>query len=168
MKRASRLQELQDLFSREHHSLYVAALAITRRRACAEDAVHDALIAVAEVDSQLENLKYYLYRAVRNRALYLAKRQDRLTSIDNDNDFFVSDSQSLELNTLAQQVNQHIGELEEKYQQVLLMKLFSDLTFDDIATIVDAPLNTVASWYRRGLAQLKERLHEREPIARTN
>lgn len=168
MKRPSRIQKLNELFSREHHNLYLAALAITRHRACAEDAVQDALIAVAEVDSDLENLKCYLYRSVRNRALYLAQRQDRLCELDDNAQWIVGDTDNLESKLFAEQVSQHLAELETKYREVLVLKLYSDFTFNEIATVTGHPQNTVASWYRRGLAQLKEKLDEQTLIARSS
>ncbi len=167
----ARRQQLQAIFRTEHRRLYIAALAITKQRTCAEDAVHDALVAVAEVSTEPDDLKAYLFRVVRNRALHLAKSQKRFNSatesdIDTDNFFEVPiNSSHPERIIFAEQVNKHIALLDTNTQQVLIMKLYSDFTFDEIANITNQSPNTVASWYRRGLKQLKEMIHGQQTIA---
>ena len=60
MKVHNRLAELKELFASQHKHLYVAALAITRNRASAEDCVHDALLAVAEIETELDDIEAYI------------------------------------------------------------------------------------------------------------
>jgi DNA-directed RNA polymerase specialized sigma24 family protein len=38
------------------------------------------------------------------------------------------------------------------------MKVYGGLTFEQIGSVLGAPLSTVASRYRRGLAKLEDRL----------
>ena len=170
----SRQLKLQTLFKAEHQRLYVSALAVTRQRSCAEDAVHDALVAVAEVATEPDDLKAYLYRVVRNKALHIIKGRSAmlLSNVNEDVGNSIIEalveptSDSLELHTLAEQVNKHIQQLDSNVQQVLIMKLYSDFTFEEIASITDNSPNTVASWYRRGLVQLKEMIHGPQKLAR--
>jgi len=156
----NRLAALKELFASQNKHLFIAALAITRNRASAEDCVHDALLAVAEVETKLDDLEAYLFRVVRNKALHRVNQVARYENTGEEQDYIVSESKSLESNTLIDQVKQHIEFLDMNYQQVLIMKLFTDLTFNEIAKITENPPNTIASWYRRGLTQLKDRIHE--------
>lgn len=160
MKVHDRLAELKELFAGQHKHLYIAALAITKNRASAEDCVHDALLAVAEIQTELDDIEAYLFRVIRNKAIHRAGRSERYENEIEDQDYIVCESTTPEARAFMDQVKRHISYLELNYQQVLIMKLFSDLTFDEISRITENSPNTVASWYRRGLAQLKERINE--------
>lgn len=160
MKVHNRLAELKELFASQQKHLYIAALAITRNRASAEDCVHDALLAVAEIQTELDDLEAYLFRVVRNKAIHRINQAARYENSVQDQNYIVAESKSLESSTFINQVKRQIGFLDMNYQQVLIMKLFTDLTFIEIAKITENSPNTVASWYRRGLTQLKERINE--------
>lgn len=58
----------------------------------------------------------------------------------------------------AQSVRDAVDELPEPQKQVLVMKLYGGLTFDEIAQANEEPLSTVASRYRRALEKLKDEL----------
>jgi RNA polymerase sigma-70 factor (ECF subfamily) len=155
--------QLERLFSSHQHEFFVAALSITRNAAAAEDVVHDALLAVATLTTPPENLKAYVYRVIRNKALHQTKQAQRVDDSGLDLDYI----DRLSLNELDFEerifVEQALGKLatlEGNHQQVLLLKFFADLSFKDIAEIMDSPMNTVSSWYRRGLQQLQEKLDE--------
>lgn len=155
--------QLERLFSSHQHEFFVAALSITRNGAAAEDVVHDALLAVAALETPPENLKAYVYRVIRNKALHQIKQAQRLDDSDLDADYIdrlsVKEFNSEE-RIYIEQALQQVATLQSNHQQVLLLKFFADLSFKDIAEIMDSPMNTVSSWYRRGLQQLQEKLDE--------
>lgn len=154
------LAKLTELFEARKEQLYVAAMAITRERAAAEDVVLDALLAVSQLRQTPDNLSAYVFRTVRNKALHSNRQARRFQSEAELAEFIDTRSQSPEQQIFATQVISHLEQLESNQQQVLIMKLFGDLTFQEIAEITESNPNTVASWYRRGLATLKETLHE--------
>lgn len=53
--------------------------------------------------------------------------------------------------------------LPKEQAEVLVMRIWGELTFPQIAAALDAPINTVASRYRCALTRLREELAE-EPI----
>jgi RNA polymerase sigma factor (sigma-70 family) len=155
--------QLERLFRNHQHEFFVAALSIARNGAAAEDVVHDALLAVATLATPPENLKAYVYRVIRNKALHQKKQAQRLD--DSGLDLGYIDRRSMnELNVkeriFVEQALQKLTTLESNHQQVLLLKFFADLSFKDIAEIMASPMNTVSSWYRRGLQQLQGKLDE--------
>lgn len=160
MSSNSRNTQLAQLFATRHKQLYVAALAITRDRDAAEDVVLDAILAVAELPVSPDNLLAYLFRTVRNKALHLSKQNSRFNTDHDLTGFIDTNSQNAEQNLFTRQILRYLDELDSDQQQVLVMKLFGDLTFDEIAEITASNPNTVASWYRRGLILLKEKIHE--------
>lgn len=51
-----------------------------------------------------------------------------------------------------------IEELDEDSREVVVMKVYAELTFDAIGEILKQPCKTVATRYRRALLKLEERL----------
>ena len=55
----------------------------------------------------------------------------------------------------AQLIDRAIKIMPEKFREVVILKIWSELTFAQIAEALDVPLNTAASRYRYGLEILK-------------
>ena len=51
-----------------------------------------------------------------------------------------------------------LAALPEEQREVVVMRIWSGMTLEEISTATDAPLNTVASRYRYALEKLRERL----------
>jgi RNA polymerase sigma-70 factor (ECF subfamily) len=49
--------------------------------------------------------------------------------------------------------------LPEEQRTVVVLKVWGELTFQEIATTLDAPLNTVTARYRYALEKLRNRIH---------
>ncbi len=65
------------------------------------------------------------------------------------------DEQSCELVAWA------IAQLPEEQREVLVLKLFEEMTFKEIAAVCDIPLNTAASRYRYGLEKIRDSLEKK-------
>jgi RNA polymerase sigma-70 factor (ECF subfamily) len=55
-------------------------------------------------------------------------------------------------------VSEALGDLPPEQRAVIHLKLWEELTFEQIAEALDIPPNTAASRYRYGLDKLRERL----------
>lgn len=62
----------------------------------------------------------------------------------------------------AAHLSRHLLHLPENYQTVLTLHYQEGLTFQEIGTVMNRPLNTVKSWHRRAQQLLKTRI-EQEP-----
>lgn len=51
-----------------------------------------------------------------------------------------------------------LGELPEEQREVVVMRIWSGMTLEEIAAAAGAPLNTIASRYRYALGKLREKL----------
>ncbi len=51
-----------------------------------------------------------------------------------------------------------LSDLPEEQREVVLMRIWSGMTLEEVATATGVPLNTVASRYRYALEKLRERL----------
>ena len=55
-------------------------------------------------------------------------------------------------------VREVLSGLEAKSRTVIILKIYENMTFSEIAQIVKKPENTVKTLYYRGLKSLKERM----------
>ena len=55
-------------------------------------------------------------------------------------------------------MERHLLDLPRDEMEAVVLHLVDGLTFREIAVVKGAPQNTVASWYRRGLTRLRERI----------
>ncbi len=121
------------------------------------DVVHDAFlpwVANPERVAQVENISAYLFATVRNLALQV-KRQ-RLSPIPDSFDPPVpAPSAQLEESI---HVEQSLQRLPDEQREAIVLKIWGDLSFEEIATIQGVPLQTAAARYRYGLQKLEEML----------
>ena len=50
--------------------------------------------------------------------------------------------------------------MPSKFSEVVILRIWGDLTFREIAETLDIPLNTVTSRYRYGIAHLRKSVSE--------
>jgi RNA polymerase sigma factor (sigma-70 family) len=56
---------------------------------------------------------------------------------------------------LGADLRRMLGQLSEDERETIVLKIFDGMTFQEIADLRDASINTIASWYRRGMEKLK-------------
>jgi RNA polymerase sigma-70 factor, ECF subfamily len=110
----------------------------------------------------------WLYTIARNTALdFLKKKKAAVFSDldDNDNDLQFADTledpepltpELLDKAAMADTVNGALKELHPDHRAVLLLHYREEMTFDEIALVVNRPMNTVKSWHRRALFKLRD------------
>jgi RNA polymerase sigma-70 factor (ECF subfamily) len=133
---------------------------ITRSASRAEDAVHDAFCKLLRRDRGPGDLKAYVFRSVRNAAIDQARRNAGPNPPLPD---FIFDQrpappQSAEDAEFRQRVAETLLKLSPDERETVVGHLYAQLTFQEIASMRDAPLGTVVSWYRRGLEKLRTQL----------
>jgi RNA polymerase sigma-70 factor, ECF subfamily len=86
------------------------------------------------------------------------RQQQRITSLDDSNlqeqPFATYDPEPEENpgNWLMPLLNR----LDDRYKQALLLRFQQELSYQDVATAMNVPLNTVRTWLKRGKTQLME------------
>jgi len=150
-----RWQQLEQLFKTNSHRLYLVAMAVTRHQDMAEDAVHEALMAMAESKAAPDNPEAYMYQVVRNKALRAIKDRKRYVRAQPET-FLTSTSDSHADRFFAVQVSQKLNSLTAEQRETIILHIYGELTFREIAEICGSSPNTVASWYRRGIAALQK------------
>jgi RNA polymerase sigma-70 factor, ECF subfamily len=155
----SQARQLEEIYRRYRQGLFTLALSIAGCAARAEDAIQDAFERLLRTDKGQDLSVAYVFAAVRNAA---RDQRRRLRPADVLNESILDrrpTPQSLvQSDETADQVHQQLQELDESSREVVVLRIYSGLTFEEIGQITSEPLQTVASRYRRALLRLKERL----------
>ena len=158
--------ELEQLYRKHRQSLFSVALTVTGCSSMAEDAVHEAFVRLCQKSELPEgNLASYVFASVRNAAIDCRRRQQHQRTItesifaSSGSDSLSSDSSSApNQNDETESVKSAIDQLDELSRQIVVMKIFSELTFEEIAGVLEMPSATVATRYRRAIMKLEEEL----------
>ena len=130
----------------------------TRSKADAEDVLQEAIVEAARKSHGVPPDLPLVYATLRRRAVDLARSTDRRTAreeaaIEATETCWFDDR--IEKKETARLIDQAVKRMPEKFREVVMLKIWSDLTFAQIAETLDIPLNTAASRYRYGLESLR-------------
>jgi RNA polymerase sigma-70 factor (ECF subfamily) len=104
-------------------------------------------------------LRPYLFRAIRNAALDERRSSRRRTdSIFEDAVATQSLGEAPPTSTGREEIEALLGRLSPDERECIVLRIYSGLTFREIAELRGVALPTVASWYRRGLQRLESLL----------
>ena len=167
---------LSTLVQSQQTYVYSIAMSLMRNPADAADMTQEAFIRLMRsLGTYRAETKFttWLYRLVTNICLDGLRRRGRpVDSLDEpssgqggedaqtsgerlaDTDRWSQPEQELELRESATEVRAALGSLPAAQRLALTLHYFEDLRYEDIAEVMDLPLNTVKSHIRRG----KERL----------
>ena len=160
----SQAEQAWTTYQRNRSALFGYARSLVGDHALAEDALHDAVLETAQTNTRKRNLKAYLFRAVRNRALHLLAKNGREVPASNGQLDGILDPKTADASAVeedgARFVAEQLARLNQDERETIFLHLFADLKFREIASLLNAPLGTVTARYRRGLTKLAERLEE--------
>ncbi len=117
--------------------------------------------------------KPWIFTIARNTALDYIKKKKAIpfSAMDGDDELFlfsetIEDTEALadELFESAENVAElgvALSTLRTEYQSVIMLHYQEELTFEEISSIMNAPMNTVKSWHRRALENIKTELDVR-------
>jgi RNA polymerase sigma-70 factor (ECF subfamily) len=153
---------LDRIYLENRQQLFTCALAITRSPELAEDAVQEAFCRLFRLDRKPRHPKAYVFRAVMNAARDQARRAPPASAELGDLIFDPSPGPTVaaEEQELRREVARALLTLSEDERETIVQRIYGGLTFREIARVREAPIGTVAAWYRRGLEKLKRRLEE--------
>ena len=151
-------------FSELAPGLVLFARQWTRSPADAEDIVQEAFVKFWRREHNIEN-RALLYATVRSIALDFIRRDARRARREADA-ALDSDPISAPQFDFADESQRALAAaldlLPAEQREVLVMKIWSELTFADIGTALGISQNTAASRYRYALAALKKNLPPNE------
>ena len=179
-------EALTQLIVSQQHYVYSIAMSVLKHPDDAADLTQEAFIRLFRALPQYNGesrFTTWLYRLVVNLGRDELRRrgrqvqvippvadeegQDELSSVADD-DRWADPSLALDSRELRDDVRRALAQLEEHYRLVLTLYYFDDMKYNDIAEVLDIPLNTVKSHIRRGKERLAALLQTQEqpPAAR--
>lgn len=147
-------------FSESGPGLVLFARQFVRSVADAEDIVQEAFVRFWRKQHPVEN-RALLFATVRSISLDLLRRDARRARREADaiaDTDHVTTPEFDEGDESQQALAAAVDRLPAEQREVLVMKIWNDLTFAEIATVLNISQNTAASRYRYALATLKKNL----------
>jgi len=155
------------LFDLTSQRLVRFAAALTRHQQDAEDAVQTALVRLASEPHLLARVVSpwaYLLRMVRNEAFVIARRKQRHRATGALEDLVtyctVDDAEREES---YRTVWAALRTLPPEQAEVVVLKIWEEMTFAQIAEILSLSPNTVASRYQYAMSKLTKKLTSEQP-----
>ena len=129
-------------------------------RSEAEDAVHDALLPWVEQPDRLKSVDKpfsYLFTSVRHACLKRLKQNSRHTDDDPAELAETAPVAAAAPDTEAVlDIAASLVRIPAEQREVIVLRIWGDLSLQEVADIQETTVPTVASRYRYGLAKLKE------------
>ena len=157
-------EQLAAIYEKYRRSLLALAISITRCPAQAEDAVQEAFAKLCRGgQGDVSDRVAYVFCAVRNAAINQLRRAPREVEQREDGRFLFDLARPDPRQEMIDRERQRIiaaavEELGADLREVVILRIYGNLRFAQIAEILNAPVATVATRYRRALERLKTRL----------
>ena len=164
MSRKSRNDQVQGWYVQYGPALVAYLCSMLGERGSAEDVLHQVFVKLLKgsVEVPGDAAKPYLFRAVRNAAINLAQQRSR------DVSFEASEERTdavepwfdapVELGYWSAKLETAIRGLPGEQSEIVVMRIWGEMTFEEIATVTNVSINTVASRYRYAISKLRELL----------
>ena len=153
------------LFDRHHRSVYALACAMLRRREAAEEVMQEAFVAVARTARDYVpkgRFRPWLMRIVRNMCLNrLSARRRRYRAVGEGgaDPALVEAADPEPLERLASDermaaLERLVGGLPERQREAIALYAFEQMSYREVAEVMEVPLNTVKTLIHRARAAL--------------
>lgn len=161
-------QGLKEIYDEYGKMIYQCVFQVLRSPHDAEDVTSDFFLKLWKIaDTYCFGGKHkrWLVTIARNMALDLLKKQshEQLT-LNEDTERTASepaDSVSTEETVTGNMaVAEALEKLDESEREIINMKIFADMTFKDIAAVLEKPIGTVTWKYRNAISKLREFIGE--------
>ena len=154
---------IYDLLGRK---LFGYALGMVNSRHDAEDIVQDLFIKIAEERNKIveaDNISAYIFKMAGNLAADCLRRRQKENKMLFEDGFLLVKPGSVDREEYEKDLSKlqcAVAGLPPDQKDVVFMHYFQGLTFEKIADLLNASINTVASRCRYGLEKLKTAMGE--------
>ncbi|WP_025784475.1 sigma-70 family RNA polymerase sigma factor [Sporosarcina sp. D27] len=149
-------EALLHLIQQDKQKLYRTGYSYVKNKPDALDVFQQTVLLAIESIHQLKQPKYFstwLMRICINASLDVLHKKKKIVLMDD----LKNQTSSKHKTGYEERMDllNAIYQLDEKYKTVLILKFYEDLTFEQIAELLEEPLGTVKSNGKRGLSKLK-------------
>jgi RNA polymerase sigma-70 factor (ECF subfamily) len=154
------------LWDRFAGDLFVLLEALLGSRHDAEDVLQTVFVRIVRKRRYLagaRRLDAYVYRMAHHEAMSFLRRQRHRRPVAPDaSGWLVAAEPAGADREEIEAIGAALARLPAVQREIVVLKVYRDKTFREIATELDLPVNTVASRYRYGLEKLRTWLRDRE------
>ena len=152
-------------YTRYFNKLYDYGTRITRDTALAEDCIQDLFTefwSKREGLSEVNNIKYYLFKSLRRKIIYKLSRDSRITLTGDLLSFEIELSHKTHY--LSQQINADtrkrivdlIKTLTPKQREAIFLIFYEELSYKEASLIMDLKIKTVYNLIHMAISKLRE------------
>ena len=160
-------KSFEDLYNQYFQALINYGFRITKNENLIEDAVQELFISIWNNRtnlSEVNEVKFYLFRSLKNRILRQLEKDifDKSEDVDVYLDLLISISEeqkkidSEQLNTNLDTLQRAIAHLPLRQQEVINLKYYHDFTLDEIAKLMNVNKQSVSNLLFRSYAILRK------------
>lgn len=146
--------DVRQLYEKHGPALLAYACALLRDVSAAEDVVQQVFLNLLRVRRVIvAEPAPYLFRAVRNAALNHRRARSHEVELADAVVWLESPNGSAETSIALQSA---LNALPAEQREVIVLRVWGQLTFEEAGDVIGISPNTAASRYRYGIAKLKE------------
>lgn len=153
--------KVEELYDRYGEKLFHYLTIKLGSRSDAEDVLQDIFLRFSKYLIRwriIRNVEAFVFRIARNEAnRFLRHRLSQNLASNSSPDF--AKVISAEISGPDEQtrnvLSNALARLSDEQREIIVLKIFEELTFKEIASICDLSINTVSSRYRYGIVKLK-------------
>ncbi|NLJ82403.1 MAG: sigma-70 family RNA polymerase sigma factor [Bacteroidales bacterium] len=170
---------LEVLISRYQQKIFSYIIMVVRDKELAEDLFQDTFIKVINtlrLGNYREEGKFnqWIMRITRNLIIDHFRKNQKVSFVDNNNehgsffDYLSEPSLSVEQVMITNQIHESLRSLitllPDKQREVLMMRLYQDMSFKEIADITNVSINTALGRMRYAILNLRKMVEEKKII----
>ena len=153
------------LYAATRAKLYGVVLRILRRPELADDVMQDTYLKVwrsaGRFDARIATPITWLVAIARHRALDLVRKKEELSGDDGlaGMEALADDPNALDQHEMTDELRlvlACLGTLEADRRRLILLAYYGGWSREQLAAKFDTPVNTVKTWLRRSLVQIRE------------
>ncbi len=156
------------LVERYHKGLIIYLYNLLHDEEQAEDIAQEAFLQAYKKLDQFKPVyafSTWLYKIAYNLSLRYLQQTKRTTQIDEIEQTYIDVSQERVEEIYKREedkaaVRKAITTLKPNYQQIVALYYWENLSYEEIAFIIEKPIGTVRTWLRRAKADLRKELYE--------
>jgi len=152
---------IESIYRQHGAALVLFAAAMTGDRSRAQDAVHQVFLNLMANGNwiQASDTKAYLFASVRNAVLNDIKARGRHVTLEAETAWFVPPDRD---HAAEKHLQRALREIPDDQRQIVVLHIWGDLTFSQIAAVLNINSNTAASRFRYAIGKLRELMPVKE------
>jgi len=163
-------EALEIIYEENYSSLYHYGVKFSRDKELVKDLIHELFIDLIDSGTRIastDNIRFYLLKALRYKLIKQLANHSNNSGSDADLGEF-NLIESIESQLINKEIEQElqsriisaIKKLSVKQQEIIYLRFYSDISYQEIATLFDVKIQTVRNLMSRSISSLKDELQQ--------